>query len=269
MKLRRKRFELMVFEPYQSRLLVGDDIGPEGSSELFLCLPGLLETRQSFDQFAEFVGDRARVMTVDWCGRGDSDRLPGAHDYRMSVYLSDLSLFYSYALGAAGSHARIHIVGTSMGGLLGVVLASQRPKRLGSLILNDVGPTLPWSGVFSLMTGLGSAKSSHRADIDGVALAEKLRVDPNLLRAVRQPAHLDLAHETRLSGVDFSATFAAVTVPMLLLRGMESEIINDRVVKRIFELHPLTRIHECKKSGHPVLYSKSVTDAILKFAETS
>jgi pimeloyl-ACP methyl ester carboxylesterase len=155
-----------------------------------------------------------------------------------------------------------------MGGLLGVVLASQRPKRLGSLILNDVGPTLPWSGVFSLMTGLGSAKSSQRADIDGVALAEKLRVDPNLLRAVRQPAHLDLAHETRLSGVDFSPTFAAVTVPMLLLRGMESEIINDRVVKRIFELHPLTRIHECKKSGHPVLYSKTVTEAILKFVKS-
>jgi pimeloyl-ACP methyl ester carboxylesterase len=268
MTLRRKRFELTVFEPYKRRVLVGEDIGPERSTNLFLCLPGLLETRHSFNEFAEHVGSRARVMTVDWCGRGDSDRLPAAHDYRMSVYLSDLSLLYSHALGAAGSHARIHVVGTSMGGLVGVVLASHRPSRLASLILNDVGPTLPWSGVFSLMTGIGSAKSAEKADIGGVALAEKLRVDPSLLRAVRQPAHLDLAHETRLSGVDFSATFAEVTVPMLLLRGAESEIINDRVVQRIFELHPLTRIHECDKSGHPVHYSKSVTDAILKFAKT-
>lgn len=268
MSIRRKRFELMVFEPHRRRLLVGEDIGPEEATDLFLCLPGLLETRQSFDQFAQCIGDRARIMTVDWCGRGDSDRLPAAHDYRMSVYLSDLSLFYSHALGAVGSRARIHLVGTSMGGLLGVVLASHRPKKLATLTLNDVGPTLPWSGVFSLMTGLGSAKSSDRIDIGGPSLAEKLRVDPNLLRAVRQPAHLDLAHETRLSGVDFSATFAAVTVPMLLLRGMESEIINDAVVKRIFELHPLTRIHECHQSGHPVEYSPEVSEAILKFVKS-
>ncbi len=268
MSLRRKRFELMVFEPNRRRRLVGEDIGREDASDLFLCLPGLLETRESFDRFAEHVGDRARVMTVDWCGRGDSDRLPAAHDYRMSVYLNDLSLFYSHALGAVGSTARIHLVGTSMGGLLGVVLASHRPQKLGTLILNDVGPMLPWSGVFSLMTGIGAAKTSDTLEFGSTTLAEKLRVDPNLLRAVRQPAHLDLVHETRLSGVDFSATFAAVTVPMLLLRGMKSEIINDQVVKRIFELHPLTRIHECSECGHPVAYSPEVSEAILKFVKS-
>lgn len=268
MSTRRKRFELMVFEPNRRRLLVGEDIGPEDASDLFLCLPGLLETRHSFDEFAGWIGERARIMTVDWCGRGDSERLPAAHDYRMSVYLSDLSLFYSHALGAVGSRARIHLVGTSMGGLLGVVLASHRPRKLASLTINDVGPTLPWSGVFSLMTGLGSAKSSERLDLGGPNLAEKLGVDPNLLRAVRQPAHLDLAHETRLSGVDFSATFAAVTVPILLLRGMDSEIINDTVVKQIFALHPLTRVHDCHESGHPVQYSKEVSEAILKFAKS-
>lgn len=273
MKLRRKRFELMVFEPSRHRLLVGEDIGDEQSSDLFLCLPGLLETRQAFDEFVHHVGPKARIMTIDWCGRGDSQKLESAHDYRMSVYLSDLSLFYSHAMGAISAHprekpARIHLVGTSMGGLLAIFLATHRPRSLGTVILNDVGPVLPWSGVFSLMTGMSSAKSTelkNMVEFNAPNLAEKLRVDPQLLRAVRQPSHLDLPHETRLSGVDFSDAFAAVTAPILLLRGADSEIINDSVVKRILELHALTRIHECKESGHPVTYSAEVCAAMLKF----
>lgn len=273
MKLRRKRFELMVFEPSRHRLLVGEDIGPEQSSDLFLCLPGLLETRQDFDDFVRHVSPQARVITLDWCGRGDSQKLENAHDYRMSLYLSDLSLFYSHALGAISTSprdapSRIHLVGTSMGGLLAIFLATHRPRNLGTVILNDVGPLLPWSGVFSLMTGMSSAKSADLtslADFNTPNLAEKLRVDPQLLRAVRQPGHLDLPHETRLSGVDFSDAFAAVTAPLLLLRGSGSEIINDSVVKRIFEIHPLTRIHECHDSGHPVAYSAEVCAAITRF----
>lgn len=290
MKPRRKRFELMVFEPSRHRLLVGEDIGDEDSPDLFLCLPGLLETRQSFEEFVSHVSPHARIMTIDWCGRGDSQRLDAAHEYRMSVYLSDLSLFYSHAMGAISafrhpaSHQggdkpaapsqnssrtpRIHLVGTSMGGLLAVVLASHKPKHLGTVILNDVGPLLPWGGVFSLMTGIAAAKTGGQGmppDIGGIELAERLDVDPQLLRAVRHPSHLDLPHDTRLSGVDFSSTFAAVTAPMLLLRGADSEIINDSVVNRILQLHPLTRIYECQQSAHPVRYSGDVCEAMLDF----
>lgn len=281
MKPRRKRFELMIFEPDRRRLLVGEDIGDEDSPHLFLCLPGLLETRQSFEELIGHISPYARIMTLDWCGRGDSQRLDSAHEYRMSAYLRDLSLFHSHAMGATSamrhgasngsqqrSSPRIHLVGTSMGGLLAVVLASHKPKHLGAVILNDVGPLLPWSGVFSLMTQAsqtqpdGSAKPIDFANPD---LADELCVDPQLLHAVRQPSHMDLPHETRLSGVDFSNSFAAVTAPMLLLRGKDSEIINDSVVKRILQLHPLTRIHECRQSAHPVRYSQDVCQAILDF----
>jgi pimeloyl-ACP methyl ester carboxylesterase len=152
-----------------------------------------------------------------------------------------------------------------MGGLLAVMLASGKPKMLGSVILNDIGPLLPWSGVFALMTNISTAKSSSMNTLRGPDLAKQLDVDPQLLRAVRQPAHLDLPHENRLSGVDFSDRFAAVTTPILVLRGMDSEIVNDSVVKRMFEIHPLTRVHECPESGHPVAYSKTVCEAIRHF----
>ncbi len=287
MKLRRKRFELMVFEPSRHRLLVGEDIGDEDSPHLFLCLPGLLETRASFDSFVTHVAPHARVMTLDWCGRGDSDRLNSSSDYRMSVYLSDLSLFYSHATGAISNVSslasrmlvsslgkiwptptpKIHLVGTSMCGLLAVALASHGPHHLGKLVLNDIGPMLPWCGVFSLMTGIASAKSAGRQDGSGMNLAQRLNVDPNLLHAVRQPGHLDLAHETRLAGVDFSNTFASVAAPILLLRGMASEIINDSVVKRLQNLHPATLVHECTGCGHPVEYSEEVCQKILAFVQ--
>lgn len=279
MSLRRKRFELMVFEPNRHRVLVGEDIGDENSKDLFLCLPGLLETRKSFDEFVTHMAPQARVMTLDWCGRGDSQKLTAAHDYRMSVYLNDLSLFYSHATGALASgglaSARIHLVGTSMGGLLAMFLASHKPRHLGSVILNDVGPVLPWGGVFSLMAGLSSAKSADiSADLSVLSsftesaspdLAQRLNVDPQLLRAVRHPSHLDLPHENRLYGVDFSQVFASVSAPLMLLRGMKSDIINDSVVKRIFELHPLTQIYDCHDCGHPVRYDADVCRAISKF----
>ncbi len=273
MTLRKKRYELMVFDADGRRRLVGDDLGLESAADCFLCLPGLLETRESFYEFAEQVAPHARVLTFDWCGRGDSDHLESAHDYRMSVYLSDLSLLYAHAVGVMtpssahghGRSPRIHLVGTSMGGLLAVFMAIHKPKHLGSLILNDIGPLLPWSGVFSLMTGMTNAVKSNPVDLNGQDLAQQLRVDPALLHAVRQPSHLDLPHETRLSGVDFTASFAQVSSPMLLLRGKSSEIVNDSVVKRLFDIHPLTRVFDCPDSGHPVQYSADVCAEILRF----
>ncbi len=273
MTLRKKRYELMVFHGDGRRRLVGDDLGLESATDCFLCLPGLLETRESFAQFAAAVGPYARVLTLDWCGRGDSDRLNAAHDYRMSTYLSDLSVFYAHAVGvvtdvslhAHGRAPRIHLVGTSMGGLLAVFMASHKPRHLGSLILNDVGPLLPWSGVFSLMTGMTQAVKSTPIDRGGQDLAQQLNIDPALLHAVRQPGHLDLPHETRLAGVDFAATFAQVSAPMLLIRGRSSEIVNDTVVKRLFEIHPLTRVFDCPDSAHPVPYSAAVCEEILRF----
>lgn len=274
MTSRKKRYELMVFHKDGHRRLVGDDLGLESASDCFLCLPGLLETRESFTQFSSAVAPHARVLTLDWCGRGDSDRLNAAHDYRMSTYLSDLSVFYAHAVGvvtatslhAHGRAPRIHLVGTSMGGLLAVFMASHKPKYLGSLILNDVGPLLPWSGVFSLMTGMTHAVKSNPIDLGGQDLAEQLNIDPVLLHAVRQPGHLDLPHDTRLSGVDFTTTFAQVSAPLLLLRGRSSEIVNDAVVKRLLEIHPLTRVFDCPDSAHPVSYSQAISEEILRFA---
>ena len=271
--MRKRRFELTIAATGGSRILVGDDIGNETCTDLFLCLPGILETRDSFNELALWMGPAVRVMTVDWCGRGESQRLGHAHEYRMSVYLNDLSTIYAYAIGALSRHPRgtrprIHLIGTSMGGLLAVFFATQKPQLLGTVVLNDIGPFLPWSGILSLMIGLSSAKTedlNQLSDATAADLAERLSVDPLLLRAVRQPGHLDLPHETKLAGIDFSGAFGSITAALLLLRGKNSEIISDNVVKRLFEIQSLTQIYECEKSGHPVRYSEETCRAILDF----
>lgn len=272
--MRKRSFELTVSVPDGHRTVVGDDIGNEACTDLFLCLPGILETRNSFNGLTQSIGPAVRVITIDWCGRGDSQRLGHAHEYRMSVYLNDLSTIYAYAVGALSRHPRgtrprIHLIGTSMGGLLAVFFAAQKPKLLGTVVLNDIGPFLPWAGILSLLVGLSSAKTeelNQLSDSSALALAERLSVDPLLLRAVRQPSHLDLAHETRLTGVDFSQAFSSITAPLLLLRGKDSEIVSDNVVTRLLEIHPLTQIYECNESGHPVRYTEAVCHAILDFA---
>jgi len=128
-----------------------------------------------------------------------------------------------------------------------------------------VGCLLPWSGILGLMTGLqgvtkGSALLGQTQD-----LARELDVDPRLLRAVQAPGHLDLPHETTLQGVDFGDVFREVGLPILVLKGEESEIVNDVAAEHLTGCHPNTTIVSVPGAGHPVPYSQRVCRSLLKF----
>ena len=107
-----------------------------------LCLHGLMRTGRDFQELAAHLAARHRVIVPDVRGRGLSARDPNFDNYRIPVYLQDLQPLLA-GLGVV----RVSIVGTSMGGLMAMLLAYQQPQLIAGIVLNDVGPEVERAGV--------------------------------------------------------------------------------------------------------------------------
>ena len=103
-----------------------------------LCVHGLTRNAHDFDFLAERLARRYRVIAVDVVGRGGSAWLTDPAHYTYAQYQADMT-----ALIARLEVERVHWIGTSMGGLIGMFLAAMPKTPLASLFMNDVGPVIP------------------------------------------------------------------------------------------------------------------------------
>ncbi len=115
-----------------------------------LCVPGLTRNARDFDAFAARFAPRHRVLTASLRGRGESGYARDPLTYVPLTYLQDLSLL----LDDAGV-SRVVLVGTSLGGLIGMLLGATREARLAGLVLNDVGPEMEAAGLDRVRNQLG------------------------------------------------------------------------------------------------------------------
>ena len=114
-----------------ARRLAYSQAGASRGSPIFICLPGLLETRDVFAPLLTWAQDTqiGRVIAVDYCGRGASDPLEANHHYAMSIYLDDLVEFIEARINeqikeqVSLPKMEIYLVGTSMGGILAMHLS--------------------------------------------------------------------------------------------------------------------------------------------------
>jgi len=274
------RFRLLVPDERKPRRIAATLHGNVGAQSLVIALPGLLETQESFDGLIHNICSEHRVLTFDWVGRGQSDWLEDSSRYRMSLYLKDLGLIYSFAQGlvsgagerlGAGAGDRselgpgITMLGTSMGGLVALAFAGMRPEFLRRIILNDIGSLLPWTGILGLMTGLHGATKTAGLFSNPHDLAKELQVDPRLIRAVQKPGHLDLPYEATLSGVDFSASFRAVSEPILVMKAGQSEMVDDNALSQLGECQ--IRLQQFPTALHPVPYDEASCRVIKEFLQ--
>src|SRR5271156_5076276 len=115
------------------------DWGPEDAAETVVCVHGLTRQGRDFDYLAGSLANAGyRVVCPDLVGRGGSGWMPHVLDYVFPQYCADMAAF----LGTLRS-ATIHWVGTSLGGLIGIVLASMPDSPIATLVVNDIGPTVP------------------------------------------------------------------------------------------------------------------------------
>jgi len=115
-----------------------------------LCLHGLTRNSRDFEAFAQHYAGRFRVVAPDFRGRGLSNWDPEPSRYNPATYAADvLALLDELAIEQA------IFVGTSLGGLVTMVVAAIQPERIAGAILNDVGPELDERGLNRIRGYLG------------------------------------------------------------------------------------------------------------------
>lgn len=238
---------------------------PQGST-ILLCIPGILETQNSFDRLVTYVEHHqgCRLITVDLCGRGSSDWLNKGESYKMSVYLDDLRQLITHIHATHKRQDRkLHILGTSMGGILAMNLASDKMLRVKGLILNDIALSISWSALYKLFGKFDTATST--AKIKKLSKANK--IDPKLLEHIKMPRHIDISYRFNLRGINFYKSISDFDGPILLLRGEHSDLCSIIDQIELKQLIKNSHAIEVEGEAHPVSFKPSVLLEIANFLD--
>jgi pimeloyl-ACP methyl ester carboxylesterase len=249
--------------PKHDRHLAYSSVGDVESAYVLLCLPGLLETRATFDpllQVAEGVHG-LRVISVDLCGRGDSSPMPGDKGYTMQVYLDDLVQFIRGELMPEGKPMpHIEVLGTSMGGILALYLAHDAHNHISGLFLNDIGLDLPWMSIYGLYDGMKQAGRLPTPD----EMAEKFNVSIGAVLAVQSPSHFDLPYRKDWKGMKFGHLLSGFKGPVRLMHGSDSGVCTAQQVKDLKHVFPKANVLEVAGAAHPVPFNGEVNQFVLQ-----
>src|SRR3954462_12896793 len=124
--------------------------GDPANARVLVCVHGLTRNGRDFDYIAQSLSDAYRVVCPDIVGRGRSDWLRDPGDYNYPVYLGDLTTL----LAKIGVET-VDWLGTSMGGILGMILASLPGSPVRKLVVNDVGCFIPKAAIERIGQYLG------------------------------------------------------------------------------------------------------------------
>jgi len=111
--------------------------GNPNSEHTIICAHGVTRLSRDFDVLAESLSEKYRVICPDIVGRGYSDWLGNKQNYNFLQYCADMNALISHL-----NVERVHWIGTSMGGIIGMILGALQNTPIESLILNDVGPDI-------------------------------------------------------------------------------------------------------------------------------
>ncbi len=249
-----------------------------------LCLPGLTRNMRDFDELANHLAPRYRVVTTSFRGRGDSGYARDPLSYVPLTYVSDLG-----RLIAEAELKRFVIIGTSLGGLVGLLLDMTHRSSIAGLVLNDVGPELEVAGLQRIrqmvgrggnwLTWLHAARdiAERQADIyPDWQLAQWLAHAKRLCRVTREgridwdydpaiAAPFQLPHND--NALDFTtALIGFADRPVLSLRGALSDILSRTGQLRMEKLLPGLQAVEVPQVGHaPTLMEPVALKAIDDF----
>ena len=256
-----------------------------GSSERppLVCLHGLTRNARDFADLAKRLSPRFRVIALDFAGRGESDFDPLPARYNPLVYAGDVLGL----LNELGIQQAI-FVGTSLGGLVTMLLATTAPDRIAGTILNDVGPELEAAGLERIKSYVG--KDLRFADWDEAAatIAANNQHLPanyahaNWVKAAKRACReengrirydYDMAIANAFSAansraqVDLWPMFAALAQkPLLIVRGQKSDLLAADAFERMKATAPTVHSVVVTGAGHaPTLMEPDATVAINEF----
>jgi pimeloyl-ACP methyl ester carboxylesterase len=231
--------------------------GDRSAEKTLLCLPGLLETKNSFalvhDYFLSI--ERCEVISVDFSGRGQSDSIDNEDDYKMSLYLNDITHFIDENIvGNKRSQKKITVLGTSMGGVLAMYLTQHHGKPIDGIILNDIALTVNWTALYSLYKSM-----KNQTGFKGMReLASDLRVDERVISDVQQPGHFDLPYKADVWGMNFHEALEGYRGKIALIYGEQSKICTKQRILEAKAHIPRLETFAVTGAGHPAPLNQAV-----------
>lgn len=256
--------------------------GDTGNPHVVVCVHGLSRQGRDFDALASRLAPYMRVVCPDVVGRGRSDWLADPVGYQIPVYAADMLAMLTQ-LHAQAPLARLDWVGTSMGGLIGMVVAGQPglplPVPVRKLVLNDVGPVVQWHALQRIGTYLGKSGSFGSLEQAAAALwAVSTGFGPHtqgqwldLSRHMVRPAvagnptgELLLHYDPRIAEPFGALTQQAaeqgeaalwqlydqIQADTLLLRGADSDLLSAGTAERMAQRGPRARLVQFAGIGH-------------------
>ncbi len=234
--------------------------------ETLVCVHGLTRNARDFDRLAAKLCDRYRIVCPDVVGRGDSDHLLDDESYNYLQYNADMNALIA-RLGAT----EINWIGTSMGGIIGMVLASVAQSPIRRLVVNDIGPEVSRDALLSIAEYIGRSEEfasvseveeylrkiypefAPMSDTDWTHMAKysSKRTEHGTFRMKFDPRVGDAFRDSiSYFNVDMWETWEKISCPVLVLRGKNSSFLTEETANKMLECGPETTLVEFDDTGH-------------------
>ena len=247
------------------RRIIKKKKGDPHNPRVLVCVHGLTRNGRDFDDLARAMAPHYRVICPDVVGRGRSGWLAVKDDYQLPTYVADM-----ITLIARLDVETVHWVGTSMGGLIGMIIASMPDNPIRRLVLNDVGPVVTAASLRRIGQYVGnapvflsyeagesyirevSAPFGRLTDAQWRHLSETslkeveggwaMRYDPGIGEPFRKTPIL--------ADVNLWPIYEAISSPTLVMRGAESDLLLHEPAAQMATRGPKARLVEVPDVGH-------------------
>lgn len=243
------------------------DFGSQNDGTPVICLSGLTRNSRDFEDLANYLSNRRRVLTVDFRGRGFSDHDPVWQNYHPLTYVADV-----WTLLDSLSIPKIIVVGTSLGGLCAMVMSAQQSERVAGVVLNDIGPEINPAGLERIQEYTGRMKpvatweeaALQAREIYGHGLQDLTNADWDKMvrRGYRENAegvpqpHMDanIGRAVREIGAQKGDPWALFDTlrdtPVTLLWGVLSDILTNDIIDEMKARKPDLKVVPIPNRGH-------------------
>ena len=248
--------------------------GDPQNPRVLVCVHGMSRSGRDFDVLAQALAPRYRVVCPDVAGRGDSAWLRNPMEYVVPTYVADM-----VTLSARLGVDEVHWVGTSLGGLVGMMLAALPGTPVSRLVLNDVGPVVTavslarigsYLGKAPLFSGFEAAEQYVRvvsapfgphSDAQWRVLTEnvvrrrpdgqyRLHYDP----AIAKPFEASANAAGPGKDMQLWMYYDAIKCPTLLVRGAESDLLTRETAVAMGQRGPKAKRVEFSGVGHAPMF---------------